>query len=180
MNEGISDHTGGRNRQRRARLWHAAMLATAAAGVAFLTAACGGGGSTGGSTAYQTSNQKELAYAQCMRTHGLPSFPDPTSNGTFTSTKANANDFSGPRFASADKTCGHLEGPPESAAQFQQNVSQALKLAACMHAHGITNFQANVQGDRIAIGINGPAADMNSPQFVSAQRACRKLLPGGQ
>jgi len=32
-----------------------------------------------GSTAYQQS----LAYAQCMRAHGEPGYPDPASNGGF-------------------------------------------------------------------------------------------------
>jgi hypothetical protein len=68
-------------------------------------------------------------------------------------------------------------GPPETAAQFQQNGTQALKFAACMRAHGITNFPATVQGDRIGMGISGPGADMNSPQFQSASRTCQPARP---
>jgi len=49
-------------------------------------------------------------------------------------------DFGGPRFASAIKPCAHLEGPGTTAAQFQQGLTQALKFAVCMRAHGITNF----------------------------------------
>jgi hypothetical protein len=66
--------------------WMGVLVVTA--GVALLAAACGGGGSpsststatAGTSTAYT----KALAYAKCIRSHGVPNFPDPSSNGTFT------------------------------------------------------------------------------------------------
>jgi hypothetical protein len=162
---------------RRAGLRRAGVLTAALAGTALLAAACGGGGPAGESTAYQTTYQKQLGYAQCMRAHGLPGFPDPQSNGTFNSTRANGSDFVGPRFQSADRACAHLEGPAETAAQFQRDVRGALRYAACMRAHGIAGFQATVQGNRIGMGIQGPGTEMNSPLFLSAQRACRKLVP---
>ena len=156
------------------------MQAAAAAGIAVLAAACGGGSSAGaGPGIHQTAYQSELAYAQCMRAHGLPGFPDPQSDGSFNSTTQNRGDFSGPRFLSANKSCAHLEGPPESAAKFQQDVRQALKFAACMRAHGITNFQANVSQSTGQVGVGAQGANPNSPQFLSAQRACRHLMPGG-
>lgn len=127
----------------------------------------------------QTAYQKELAYAECMRAHGLPSFPDPNSDGTFNSTRQNGGDFSGPRFLSADKACAHPKGPGMTPAQQQQFTGQALKFAACMRAHGITNFQYSPpQGGRAGgMGIQGPGSEMNTPQFLSAQRACRPLNP---
>jgi hypothetical protein len=153
------------------------VLAAAAAGIALLAAACGGSSGGTGPGIHQTAYQRELSYAQCMRAHGLPSFPDPQSNGTFNSTKANSGDFHGPRFQSANKSCAHLEGPPETATKFQQDVRRALKFAACMRAHGIANFQASVgSGGQIGMGAQG--ADPNSPQFLSAQRACRPLQGG--
>ena len=150
----------------------------AAAGIALLAAACGAGSSGGTSTGiHQTAYQRELAYAGCMRAHGLPGFPDPQSDGTFNSTKADSGDFRGPRFQSANKSCAHLEGPPETATKFQQDVRRALKFAACMRAHGIENFQASVgHGGKIGMGAQG--ADPNSPRFLAAQRACRPLQGG--
>ena len=155
----------------------ASLLAAAAAGTALLLAACGGPPPGPGSTARQTAYQKELAYAECMRGHGDPGFPDPQSDGTFNETRANAGDFHGPQFLAADKSCAHLQGPGMTAAQFQQNVNQALKFAACMRTHGITNFQASASHGQIGMGAQG--ADPNSPQFQSAQRACQPLLKGG-
>jgi hypothetical protein len=74
----MNDDVGGnRGRSWRDGLRRAAMPA-AVAGTALLTTACGGGSSpaVAGSTAYQ----KGLAFAQCMRSHGLPNMPDPVVN----------------------------------------------------------------------------------------------------
>ncbi len=76
----MNDKTGGTRLLRRA-----AALAVAAA-VAVLTTACGfvhvhfgssGGSASTGSASYRA----ELAYAQCMRAHGLPGFPNPDPSG---------------------------------------------------------------------------------------------------
>jgi hypothetical protein len=174
---GMNAGSGGSRRQRPAGLRRAGVLAAAAAGIALLAAACGGSSGGTGPGIHQTAYQRELAYAECMRAHGLPGFPDPQSDGTFDSTKANSGDFHGPVFQSANKSCAHLEGTPQTATKFQQDVRQALKFAACMRAHGIANFQASVgRGGQIAMGAQG--ADPNSPQFQSAQRACRPLQGG--
>ena len=72
----MNGKTGGNRRPRRA-----AALAVAAT-VAVLTTACGvvhvHFGSSGGSASTGPATYRaELAYAQCMRAHGLPSFPNP-------------------------------------------------------------------------------------------------------
>jgi hypothetical protein len=58
-------------------------------GVAHLsTSTSGGSAASGGGSSSPESNastqQKMVAYAQCMRTHGVPNFPDPTSSGQVT------------------------------------------------------------------------------------------------
>ena len=177
---GMNAGTGGSRRPRPAGLWRVGVLPAAAAGIALLAAACGGGSSGGtGTGIHQTVYQRELAYAQCMRAHGDPGFPDPQSDGTFNETPANAGAFHGTLFLSANNACAHLEGAGVTPAQFQQNVRQVLRYAACIRAHGIVGFQATVQGNRIGMGIQGPGSEMNTPQFLAAQRACRKLVPGG-
>ena len=44
----------------------------------------------------------EVKYAQCMRSHGVPDFPDPGSNGTFDIGGINA---ASPQVQKADKAC---------------------------------------------------------------------------
>src|SRR5271169_41599 len=87
-------------------LRRAGALAAAVAAITVLAAACGGGGSSpvlAGSTSYQ----KALAYAQCMRAHGEPSYPDPTSNGGFI-IDGKKDHLNGSLMNSANKTCQHL------------------------------------------------------------------------
>lgn len=51
-----------------------------------------------------------LAFARCMRTHGIANFPDPTSSGQVTHemlTSAGINDHQAGGLAGAD-TCGHV------------------------------------------------------------------------
>jgi hypothetical protein len=163
-------------RPRAGRLTAALAGAALLAGVALLAAACGGG-STAGPAAHLTAYQMELAYAECMRAHGMPSWPNPQSNGTF----VGSFDFGSPAYQSANRACAHLEGgSPATAEQFQQNVGQALKYAACMRAHGIANFQVTVAGEgEIKSGTDGPGDGVNTPQFQSASQACRKFQAAG-
>jgi hypothetical protein len=147
-------------------------------GTALLVAACGGAPKAAtGSGTYLTAFRKELAYAQCMRAHGVPGFPDPNSNGIFDTTVANRGDFHGPAFTSANKKCAHLQGAPPTAAQTQRSAAEALRYAACMRAHGATDFQVTVNGDHVGMGFKGGGAAANSTRSLIAQRICRPLLP---
>jgi hypothetical protein len=48
----------------------------------------------------------ELRWARCMRSHGVPSFPDPNSQGAFDSAKF---DNASPAFQTAGKDCKSLQ-----------------------------------------------------------------------
>jgi uncharacterized protein YceK len=76
----MNDKTGSNRNLRCARA-----LAVAAA-AAVLTAGCGVvhvhfGPSGGSSSTVHGTYQQELAYAQCVRSHGLPDFPLPSPSG---------------------------------------------------------------------------------------------------
>jgi hypothetical protein len=151
-------------------------LAAVLAGIALLVAACGGGGS---SDAGQSAYQKALAYAQCMRAHGEPGYPDPTSNGGFI-INGRKDHLNGALMNKANNACQHLlpKSKPLTAAQQRQATTQALKYVACMRAHGLPNFP---DPDVSANGVQfrgPPGVGPNSPVFQSAQQACKKLLPG--
>src|SRR5580658_5563178 len=86
----------------------AAALAVAAAVAAL--AACGGSpspsSSGGGSASARTATYRAvLAYAQCMQTHGVPDFPDPSASGAISiSGQPPANSPAG----RANDACKHL------------------------------------------------------------------------
>jgi len=151
--------------------------------IGLFAAACGSGGGSAalaGTPAYQ----KALAYAQCMRAHGEPSYPDPTSNGGFI-IDGQKDHLNGALMNSANKTCEHLlpKARPMTAAQQRQATAQALKFVACMRTHGIPDMQdpqVNSQEIQMRIGgANGSGPKPNSPIVRAALQACRKLIPGG-
>jgi hypothetical protein len=178
----MNDRTGGRGRWRK-RPRRSCVLAITA-GIALVTAACGSGApssspSAGSSQAGGSTNyQKDLAYAQCMRSHGVPGFPDPTSNGNFVNTGQFNSDSS--QFHSAQATCRHLlpAGGVVSGAQQQQRLSQLLKFAQCMRSHGVPNFPDPTDTNgHPGLNLKGTGIKPNSPQLQSAQQACQSLMP---
>jgi hypothetical protein len=161
------------SRRRRALAIPAAL---AAAGIAL--AGCGGsspssptaGGAAGSSQG--ASSTRLLKYAECMRSHGVPDFPDPV-NGQLTVPPGRDLNPSSPAFQSASQACQSLN-PHGSLApgQSAQVVRSALKFAQCMRSHGMPNFRdPQVSGDKIGMPIP-QGIDPNSPQFQAAQHAC--------
>ena len=163
-----------RGRQRWQAPWRAGVLAAGVAGIAVLAAACGGSASSAGSLG-RSNLQIAIGYANCMRSHGAPNWPDPNSQGQFVKTKTNTAAFQAP--ASAYQACLHLlpNGGQLTAAQQQIISPLMLKFAECMRSHGITNFPdptVNAKG----VSVDPHGLDMSSPQFHAAQKACRKYM----
>lgn len=162
----------------------AALAVVALAGL-ILLGGCGGSGSAGdpGQTATAsssspaqagsssgTSQSGAVAFAQCVRSHGVPGFPDP-QNGHFLISGADQNN---PNFSSAVQTCQHLLGPG-GASNGGSNNSQLLAFAHCMQTHGVPKFPDPAPNG----GIGLPAGvDPNSAQFQRAWRECQSNLPG--
>lgn len=172
----MSDGTQGARGQRR-WAWpdRAGARAAVVAAIAPLAVACSGGSSLPvGDTAYQSA----AAYARCMRSHGAPNWPDPTSKGQFVKTLANRAEFSAP--GPAYKTCQHLlpHGGQITPAEQQKIIPLMLKFAVCMRSHGITNMpDPAVDSQGVTFGIS-PASkgelNPHSPPFQAAQQACQK------
>src|SRR5271154_3373263 len=79
---------------------------TVVAAVAVLTACGGSPSSSGGSASAESATYRaDLAYAQCMQTHGVPGFPDPNpSAGISISGQPHGNSPA----ARANDACEHL------------------------------------------------------------------------
>jgi hypothetical protein len=158
------------------------------AGAALLAAACGGsspstpgpGGSS--STGASTIHAKQLAFAQCMRSHGVPNFPDPSGNtgGLAVAKGSSGINPQSAQFQAAQQTCRHLlpNGGQITPAQLGQAEQQLLKLAKCMRAHGVPDFpDPNGQGQVQDSAPPGSDLNPNSPQFQAAQKACKSVAP---
>jgi hypothetical protein len=172
MNDNAGDGRGPRGRSRILRL---GVLAAAVASITLLVAACGGAGSPAAQKS--TNYQKALAYARCMRSHGVPDFPDPTSQGTF---EGLSHAVPSPQTLSAMNTCRHLlpnGGGQLTAAQQQQALRQNLKYSACMRSHGYPDFPDPTvpPGGGVSIQLP-PGIDADSPQFQSAHKTCQAVM----
>jgi hypothetical protein len=116
------DRVPGRSKPRPGRILIAVI---AAAGLALLAAACGGGAGTHvarlGSTTDQTSpsstgsgdgtpasSPSAVAYSACMRSHGVSKFPDPTDSGQLPKVGLQQLGVSNSRFQSAQRACRGL------------------------------------------------------------------------
>src|ERR1019366_4651915 len=153
----------------------------ALATVCCTVAACGGS-----STKPTASSNSQLALSECMRAHGVPSFPDPTkgpggegmsinqSPGSSTLT-VDGIPFSGPAFVAAEKTCklfGGGNAPP--------SISESQKLALfhfaeCMRKHGVPNYpdpQFPSGGGIMRPSV--PGLNRNSPAVEHAAGVCNK------
>lgn len=172
------NETAGRRRWRRVWSRRAGVLAVAA-GVTLLAAACSSGSSaSAGSTssaAASSAVQQELAYARCMRSHGVANFPDPNPAGGFDGTTQLQ---SNPNYASADSTCKSLL-PNGGSGKASQNESQLLQIARCMRSHGVPNYPDPNPNPTVnpRVQLAQAGIDVNSPQFQAASRTCEQLYP---
>jgi hypothetical protein len=147
-----------------------------------------GAGNSGQQASQASLGGVTVQFAQCMRTHGVPSFPDPNAQGQVTLSGAGPQSAS---FQAAQRACAKYSpngGRAPSPAQQAQAVAQALKFSECMRAHGITDFpdpqvSSGAGGVSIGIRINGKgqSSDLNprGPQFQAAQKVCQPLTGFG-
>jgi hypothetical protein len=185
-------------------LRRAACSVAALATLGVLLAGCGGSSPTGGvahlgSHTQTTSSaatgaggseaspgSQAVAYAACMRSHGVANFPEPqiSRHGNEVSVKmavpAGAT-TSNPKFKSAQQACGKLL--PSGEATHQAAISPAeqaryLKAAACIRAHGVPNLPDPTFSSG-GVHLDHRGLDESSPTFKAAVRACESLIPGG-
>jgi hypothetical protein len=178
---------------RRRRAWppaaRAASAIIATPGLALLAAGCGG--SPGARVAHlsATTTQSSLngaasaqlsgaiAFSRCMRSHEVPTYPDPTRAGLLPKKTPHELGVSSSEFQSAQGACIHLvanDGQPTQA-QVQQYRGVMLIYARCMRAHGVLNMPDPDSRGHLDIGP-GTDVDVNSPHFQSAFQLCKSRL----
>jgi hypothetical protein len=114
-----------------------------------------------------------------MRKHGVPGFPDPDSAGSFPVSGLSSLDPSSPQFQAALKACAARRPKPSGQLLTQDNTA-LLKFSTCMRSHGELNFPDFDLGSGTAATVARQylkTINPLSPQFQSAFRACRPLLP---
>jgi hypothetical protein len=154
-------------------------------GIALTLAACGSSGR--GRDPHLHSDG--LRFSACMRSHGVPNFPDPSSGsglGFHIQASSGVDPFS-PAFKAAQTSCRKLlpGGGPGTGHPSAQEKAQMLATSTCMRAHGIPDFPdptttppSSPSGYGAILGRDGEflaipnTIDEETPAFKRAATAC--------
>jgi hypothetical protein len=159
-------------------------IASAAVALALLAAGCGGSSGAKVAQIGTTSAAKSATparFSACMRSHGVPSFPDPGADGTIQ--VPSTIDDGSPIVRGAYRAC-HSLAPSEGSitgAGGTMSQDQLLAFARCMRSHGVPKFpDPQVVNGHINMHVTAGQIDPNSPTVTAAEAACRsKLGPAG-
>ena len=163
-----------------------AVIATV--GISLIVAACGGSSphhrtpsasNSGGPQSLQV--QREVVrFADCMRSHGVPSFPDPNTDPhafkeAFSSTS--------PAFKAAATHCQHLlpnsGQQTDSPAQTRAHTVALLAFARCLHSHGFPNFPDPTSTGLVTHQMIASAGiNLQQPAVIQAADACVSVTHG--
>jgi hypothetical protein len=153
-------------------------------------AACGSTGqpsgtATGAANATAGHQTRDIEFSDCMRSHGVPNFPDPTANGLQLPQGINARS---PAFQSAQQACKQFlpnKGLPPATNPHER--AAALAFARCMRAHGLSQFPDPALTPPTRPGAVFVLRGMvfafttppnpKSPAFMQAAHACGIRLP---
>jgi hypothetical protein len=179
----------------------AAIIATA--GLALLAAACGGSGSStdsgSPSAGGSTTSPSAVGYSACMRSHGVPNFPDPESSGHVPKADAQQLGVSPSQLQAAERACKHLY--PTTGGAFQQQTQQCeetgdcpqalvqriltvqRKYARCIRSHGVPNWPDPTIDSHGRPYFNVSRAGLSSQYthsslFESKDRECERAVSG--
>lgn len=169
----------------------AAAAAIAATGLVLL-AACGGGpastGSGGSANAVgSTKSQVGIDYAGCMRSHGVPRYPDPSAGNELPSGLPKVSPeqlgVSSAQYQAAQNACAHLlpNGGQLTQSQSQQDLNAMRRFAQCMRSHGVPTWPDPTNGSAgwgfDLVNVHG--FDPNSQQIAQKMAVCQRGLPPG-
>jgi hypothetical protein len=184
----------------RSPLIVASVIAVAA--FSLLAAGCGGGASPGvariaSSTTAATTNTQNgttpaengtlasaLAFARCMRSHGIPGWPDPTSSGVFDKAELRQLGVSESQVRALEQGACNIPLPSGGQTQAQtitpSDQADYRKAVACMRSHGFPDFpDPTFQNNNVTFNNIPSGIDTSSARFESANASCRKLIPAG-
>ena len=184
---------------------HRSVLAVPLVAVALLASGCShgpsapGGANVGTSTrsgnpthpAGASTSASAVAYSACVRSHEVPNFPDPGSNGQVPKTDARTLGVSGSQLQAAQHACQRLyptssleqcsETGVCSPADRQELLSRMREFALCMRSHGVPDFPdptTGPDGDPYFNLLHLQGVDPRSQTFEHKSQECFPTLGG--
>jgi hypothetical protein len=191
----------------------ATLLASALAGLAglsLLVSACGGSKSGHvaqlGSTPTQSGSNPSadsaegngaVAFSRCMRSNGVPNFPDPDSSGAIPKLELRRLGVSNSQLQSAQSACQHLLPRNDIEPSVMQCLStgacpgpllheiltQGLQFARCMRSHGVPSWPDPSRypdnGAPVFNLLHVHGFDPRSPQIEDKMNECQHVYSAG-
>jgi hypothetical protein len=137
------------------------------------TAAPAGGSASAGASPLAEA----VAYSQCIRSHGVPNFPDPVQTPSRGYGYRTAGiDPNSAAFQGAVQACKALPSPWNTTGQQLSPAQQQawLNWAQCIRAHGVPDFpDPTFSGSE----VHDSGVGSSSPQLQSAIDACKSQMP---
>jgi hypothetical protein len=167
-------------------------LRTGATAIAAVVAIAGcGSTSSGSSTSAGQPNQAQIQqqiegavrFGDCMRSHGVPTFPDPTTSPRAFKMALDPNTEQSPAFHSALTACQHLlprsGGPSQSPPPSQAQITAELAFARCLRSHGFPRFPDPSSSGQLTYEMLANAGiNIHQPAVVRAADACVGVTHG--
>jgi hypothetical protein len=145
-------------------------------------AICTGCGSSGpspsgeanGSGGKPTAREQAVKFADCIRTHGVPHFPDPNAKNDFEF----GIDVAPAVWRKAVDACKDLQPPGTlDAHRTPAQQSATLRFAACVREHGVKDFPDPANGDPLVDTTHIPSSNRPGGMTVlnAAMQTCHSL-----
>jgi hypothetical protein len=161
-----------------------------------VTAACSGGrthtvataGGTPTSSSGTDADNAFIAYAHCMRDHGVD-FPDPVHIPGHAGLSLQFGSSSdSPEFKSANDACEHflqavidMKRNAVAASMTPEKLQALIAYSRCMRDHQIPLLDPDPTDGHISFGdvpgLSEPSSGRRDPLFTRADSSCRSLLP---
>lgn len=154
----------------------------AGAVLSLLAAGCGGvkpaSVASVSTTTSTTTTQSHATFARCMRSNGVPNFPD---QGKPTPQQVGVTDA---QFEAGLSACRHLleNGgvSQETEQQRRTRLADELSFAKCMRNHGLARFpDPTAQGELSVEMVQAQGIDVHSPAVLRVVQACLPASHGG-
>ncbi len=158
------------------------------------SAGSGGSPAAGGSAAAASA----VAYSHCMRSHGVPNYPDSLGGGQVPKADPQQLGVSSAQLQAAQRSCRHLylgNGGALGAslrqceetgncpqAMVHRAMNSMLTFSRCMRAHGVLNWPDPTVDSEGRPGFNLVlihGTNWNSPQIQNEIYECEHVMPPG-
>ncbi|MHB8233799.1 MAG: hypothetical protein ACYDHT_04020 [Solirubrobacteraceae bacterium] len=137
--------------------------------------ATGGGNAGSGATGNATGQAKAVKFAECVRAHGVPHFPDPNAKGEFVF----GIDVTPAVWGQAVNACKSLQPPGSlSGKRTPKQQTASIRFAECVRENGVKDFPDPANGQPLIDTTRIPSSEKPGGMTIlnAATHKCGRVL----